>query len=115
VGTENLRHLVAARREYEGLYNLPAVYILWVSKTCASRRYSWIMPPARSRRWTRNWSRLVTPSGSGRSGGLAHAFPFTQQSSQICAHLGGVPEFTSCRADNGRLLALAPKVSNHVP
>jgi hypothetical protein len=41
--------------------------VLWVPKTYASRRYSWIMPPARSRRWTRNWSRLVTPSGSGRS------------------------------------------------
>ena len=41
---------------------------LWVPKTYATRRYSWITPPARSRRWTRNWSRLVMPSGIGRSG-----------------------------------------------
>jgi hypothetical protein len=41
---------------------------LWVPITYATRRYSWIMPPARSRRRTRKWSRSVTPSGSGRSG-----------------------------------------------
>jgi hypothetical protein len=27
---------------------------LWVPKTHATRRYSWITLPARSRRWTRN-------------------------------------------------------------
>ena len=41
---------------------------LWVPKTYATRRYSWITPPTRSRRRTRMWSRSVTPSGSGRSG-----------------------------------------------
>ena len=41
---------------------------LWVPKTYAARRYSWITPPARSRRWTLNWSRLVMLPGSGRSG-----------------------------------------------
>jgi hypothetical protein len=41
---------------------------LWVPKTYTTRRYSWIMPAARSRRWTRKWSRSAMPSGSGRSG-----------------------------------------------
>ena len=41
---------------------------LWVPKTYATRRYSWITPPTRSRRRTRMWSRSVTSSGSGRSG-----------------------------------------------
>ncbi len=41
---------------------------LCVPKTYATRRYSWITPPARSRRRTLNWSRLVTLPGSGRSG-----------------------------------------------
>ena len=30
------------------------VWHLWVPKAYATRRYSWITPPARSRRWTRN-------------------------------------------------------------
>ncbi len=41
---------------------------MWVPKTYATRRYSRITPPARSRRWTRNRSRSATLSGSGRSG-----------------------------------------------
>jgi transposase len=41
---------------------------LWVPITYATRRYSWITPPARSRRRTRKWSRSLAPSGSGRSG-----------------------------------------------
>jgi hypothetical protein len=44
------------------------VHILCVPKTYATRRYSWITPPARSRRRTRKESRLAMPSGSGRSG-----------------------------------------------
>jgi hypothetical protein len=28
--------------------------LLWVPKTYATRRYSWMTPPARSRRWIRN-------------------------------------------------------------
>jgi hypothetical protein len=43
-------------------------FSLCVPGTYAARRYSWITPPARSRRRTRKWSRSVTPSGSGRSG-----------------------------------------------
>jgi hypothetical protein len=46
---------------------------LCVPKTYATRRYSWIMPPARSRRRRRKWSRSVTPSGSGRTGAGAAA------------------------------------------
>jgi hypothetical protein len=30
------------------------LFHLWVPKTYATRRYSWITPPARSRRWIRN-------------------------------------------------------------
>ena len=41
---------------------------LWVPKTYATRRYSWITPPTRSRRRTRMWSRSATLSGSGRGG-----------------------------------------------
>jgi acyl-CoA synthetase (AMP-forming)/AMP-acid ligase II len=47
---------------------LPLLRELWVPKTYATRRYSWITPPTRSRRRTRKWSRSVTLSGSGRSG-----------------------------------------------
>ena len=45
-----------------------SLFVLWVPKTYATRRYSWITPPTRSRRRTRMWSRSVTSSGSGRSG-----------------------------------------------
>ena len=45
-----------------------AIQQLWVPKTYATMRYSWMTPPARSRRWTRNLSRSVTSSGSERSG-----------------------------------------------
>ena len=48
--------------------NIKTLVLLWVPKTYATRRYSWITPPTRSRRRTRMWSRSVTSSGSGRSG-----------------------------------------------
>ena len=48
---------------------------LWVPKTYATRRYSWITPPARSRRRTRKWSRSMTPFGSGRSGAARFRVP----------------------------------------
>ena len=41
---------------------------VWVPKSYATRRYSWITPLTRSRRRTRMWSRSATLSGSGRSG-----------------------------------------------
>jgi hypothetical protein len=48
--------------------DIAALCHLWVPKTYATRRYSWIAHPARSRRRTRKESRSVTSSGSGRSG-----------------------------------------------
>ncbi len=70
-----LRHENAVLRRHAGRVRYkPAArafftaLTLWVPETYATRRYSWITPPARSRRWTRNRSRSVMPSGSGRSG-----------------------------------------------
>jgi nitroreductase len=42
----------ATRAELAALYQ--EAWEVWVPKTYATRRYSRITPPARSRRWTRN-------------------------------------------------------------
>src|SRR5271165_4804740 len=49
-------HSVAriARALNEAGVPCPSAADLWMPKTYATRRYSWITPPARSRRWTRN-------------------------------------------------------------
>ena len=59
---------VAAPPEPRHIVAQQLLALLCVPKTYATRRYSWITPPTRSRRRTRMWSRSVTSSGSGRSG-----------------------------------------------
>jgi len=59
---------VAAPPEPRHIVAQQLLALLCVPKTYATRRYSWITPPTRSRRRTRMWSRSVTRSGSERSG-----------------------------------------------